>query len=122
MRLDSGFNLEHAISEYRALRSSVLFLWMQSQPSDRDVVLSDLTRFSEAVDQAIAEVIRRFADTSEHYSDVFLGVLTHEVRNPLNVIKLCGQMLKAGQPLEETQSRSIERILKGCRKHCKTGE
>jgi signal transduction histidine kinase len=111
MRLNSGFSLEQAISEYRALRSSILFLWVQSQPGDDDVVLSEVTRFNEAIDQTIAEVIRRFAEKSERYSDVFLGVLTHEVRNPLSVIKLSSQALKAGQ-LQETQSRSVDRILK----------
>jgi signal transduction histidine kinase len=111
LRLNSGFNIEQAISEYRALRSSILFLWVQSQPQDDEVVLSEVTRFNEAIDQAIAEVIRRFADRSEHYSDVFLGVLTHEVRNPLNVIQLSAQTLKAGQP-EGTLARSSERILR----------
>jgi hypothetical protein len=111
-RLDSGFNLEQAISEYRALRSSILFLWVRSQPSDDDVNLSELTRFNETIDQAIAEIVRRYADRSERYSDVFLGILTHEVRNPLHVIGLSGQTLKAG-PLQEGQSRSVERILRG---------
>lgn len=111
MRLNSGFNLEQAISEYRALRSSILFLWVQSGPSDEDVVLSEVTRFNETIDQAIAEIIRRYADRAERYSDVFLGVLTHEVRNPLNIIKLSGQLLQAA-PLQDAQSRSVERILK----------
>ena len=39
MRLNSGFNLEQAIAEYRALRSSILFLWVRTQPADDDVVL-----------------------------------------------------------------------------------
>lgn len=112
MRLNSGFSIEQAISEYRALRSSILFLWVQSQPGQDDVVLSEVTRFNESIDQAIAEVIRLFAEKSERYSDVFLGVLTHEVRNPLSVIKLSGENLRAGQ-LQETQSRSVERILRG---------
>src|SRR5580692_4859534 len=112
MRLNSGFNLEQAISEYRALRSSILFLWVQSQPTIDDVVLPEVTRFNETIDQAIAEIIRRYADRAERYSDVFLGVLTHEVRNPLNIIKLSGQLLQAG-PLQETHSRAVERILRG---------
>jgi signal transduction histidine kinase len=111
MRLDSGFNLEQAISEYRALRSSILFLWVQSRPEGDDVVLPEVTRFNETIDQAIAEIIRRYTDRAERYSDVFLGVLTHEVRNPLNVIQLSGLGLKA-TALEETQSRSVERILR----------
>jgi signal transduction histidine kinase len=111
MRLHSGFNLEHALAEYRALRSSILFLWVRTQPGNNDIVLSEVTRFNETIDQAIAEVVRLFADKSEHYSDVFLGVLTHEVRNPLNVIRLSGEILKTAAP-EETQTRCVERILR----------
>ena len=113
LRLNSGFNLEQAISEYRALRSSILFLWVRSRPSDEDVVLSEVTRFNETIDQAIAEIIRRYADRSERYSDVFLGILTHEVRNFLNIIRLSGETLKVGGLLPETQSASTARILKG---------
>jgi signal transduction histidine kinase len=111
MRLNSGFNLEQAISEYRALRSSILFLWVQSQPTIDDVDLPEVTRFNETIDQAIAEIIRRYADRAERYSDVFLGVLTHEVRNPLNIIKLSGQLLQEA-PLQDSQSRSVGRILR----------
>jgi signal transduction histidine kinase len=113
MRLDSGFNLEQAISEYRALRSSILYLWVRTQPTDDDVVLYEVTRFNETIDQAIAEIIKRYADRSERYSDVFLGILAHEVRNPLNVIKLSVQALEAG-PLAEAPSRRVgQRILRG---------
>jgi signal transduction histidine kinase len=112
MRLNSGFSLEQAISEYRALRSSILFLWVRSRPSDDDIVLSEVIRFNETIDQSIAEIIRRYADRSERYSDVFLGILTHEVRNFLNSIKLSGETLKANDPLPET-SVSAARILKG---------
>ena len=115
MRLNSGFNLQQAISEYRALRSSILFLWVRSRPSNDDVVLSEVTRFNETVDQAIAEIIRRYADRSERYSDVFLGILSHEVRNMLNNIRLSGEILKGGGTLQEAQSVSIARILRGVR-------
>src|SRR5450755_425646 len=84
---------------------------MRTQPAGDDIVLSEVTRFNETIDQAIAEVVRRFADKSERYSDVFLGVLTHEVRNPLNVIKLSSETLKAG-PLQEAQTRCVERVLR----------
>jgi signal transduction histidine kinase len=115
MRLNSGFSLQQAISEYRALRSSILFLWVRSRPSNDDVVLSEVTRFNETVDQAIAEIIRRYADRSERYSDVFLGILSHEVRNMLNNIRLSGEILKGGGTLQEAQSVSTARILRGVR-------
>ena len=115
MRLDSGFNLEQAISEYRALRSSILVLWVQSRPSKDDMVLSEVTRFNETIDQAIAEIIRRYADRSERYSDVFLGILTHEVRNFLNTIRISGEILNVPGTPPEAQSASTARILKGVR-------
>jgi signal transduction histidine kinase len=111
IRLDSGFNLEQAISEYRALRSSILFLWVRSQPSNEEVNLSEVTRFNETIDQAIAEVVRRYTDKSEIYNDVFLGILAHEVCNPLKVFKLAGQAL-AARSLQEEQSRIVGRIVR----------
>ena len=113
MRLNSGFNLEQAISEYRALRSSILFLWIQSQPSDQDVVLAEVTRFNETIDQAIAELVRRYADKSEIYNDIFLGILAHEVSNPLNVIQLSAQALEDG-PVQEQQTGEVgQKIRRG---------
>ena len=93
MRLDSGFNLEHAISEYRALRSSILFLWVYSNRSDDDVDLSEVTRFNETIDQAIAEIVRRYADRTEHYGDVFLGILTR--RSPQSAQRASSFPLKS---------------------------
>src|SRR5215469_388962 len=54
-RLNSGVNLEHVISEYRALRASILSLWVRSAPEKADIQLSEVTRFNETIDQAIAE-------------------------------------------------------------------
>jgi hypothetical protein len=51
--LASGFDLEHALAEYRALRSSMLFLWVRSSPKSEDIELSEVTRFNETVDQAM---------------------------------------------------------------------
>src|SRR5688572_6199731 len=47
-RLGSGFDLMEVVSEYRALRASVLRLWDDNgrQPHDSDV--DDVTRFNES--------------------------------------------------------------------------
>ena len=60
LRLESGFDLEHAIAEYRALRASILRLWSQSRPVPAERDVDEVTRFSETVDQAVAEIVRRF--------------------------------------------------------------
>ena len=113
-RLDSGFDLEHAISEYRALRSSILFLWVQSAPKSEDIELSEVTRFNETIDQAIAEVVRGFASTNELFNDRFVGALTHEIRNPLNTLALAAEGL-AQSPLEERQRHNVTLIKKNIR-------
>ena len=110
-RLASGFRLEHAISEYRALRSSILFLWVRSAPQDHEIQLSEVTRFNEAIDQAIAEMVRRYASESEVLNDRFVGALTHEIRNPLNAMTLATEVLDKS-PLEERQRDNVALIKK----------
>jgi signal transduction histidine kinase len=109
--LDSGFNLGHAISEYRALRSSILFLWMRSGPKKEDIELADVTRFNETIDQAIAEVVRLYAGNEETFNDRFVAALGHEIRNSLNIIGMVAQALDKSQ-LEESQRKNVARLHK----------
>src|SRR6478752_3462622 len=54
LRARSGFDINQMVAEYRALRASVLRLWMDAcQPGE--INLYDVVRFNEAIDQAIAE-------------------------------------------------------------------
>jgi hypothetical protein len=49
-----GFDINQMAAEYRALRASVLRLWLaESPPAPEDV--QDVIRFNEAIDQALAE-------------------------------------------------------------------
>jgi PAS domain S-box-containing protein len=61
-RLQVGYTINQLVSEYRALRASVLQLWADNC---RTVLLTDpgdMTRFNEAVDQALAESVQRYAE------------------------------------------------------------
>lgn len=108
-RLDAGFSLEHAISEYRALRSSILFLWVRSAPKADEIQLSEVTRFNETIDQAIAELVRRYANQDEIFNDRFVGALGHELRNPLQTIAVTAALLDQS-PLEQSQRANLARI------------
>ena len=61
VRLAGGFSLDQMVSEYRALRASVIKLWQRQLTDPVSVDISDLTRFNESLDQALTESI-------EHYS------------------------------------------------------
>ena len=58
LRARDGFSMTQLVSEFRALRASVLRLWMESNGTfGETTVVVDIVRFNEAVDQAIAESV-----------------------------------------------------------------
>jgi signal transduction histidine kinase len=116
MRLDSGFDLEHAIAEYRALRASILRLWAQTRPSREEQDLGEVIRFNETIDQAVAEIIRRFADHSTRYSDRFIGILAHDLRSPLNLINLAAEHLLVDGSLETARVDDVSRVFRGVKR------
>ncbi|MFC7518830.1 ATP-binding protein [Herbaspirillum sp. GCM10030257] len=61
-RLESGYTITQLVSEYRALRASVLKLWGNAAKSNPLTAPEDVMRFNEAIDQALAESVSRFAD------------------------------------------------------------
>jgi signal transduction histidine kinase len=116
MRLDSGFQLAHALAEYRALRASILRLWAQTEPSSKEQDLDEVIRFNETIDQAITEVTRRFTDKAMLYSNRFVGILAHDVRTPLNLINLAAGHLLVDGSLKEAQVNDVSRIFRGVRR------
>jgi signal transduction histidine kinase len=93
LRARSGFDIKEMAAEYRALRASVLALWLDAgdpRPSD----FADMIRFNEAIDQAICESVAFFSAEQERARNLLLGILGHDMRNPLNAIQLTAHHLK----------------------------
>ena len=93
-RLSEGFNINELVSEYRALRATVLRLWLRFALKEASSETSDLIRFNEAIDQAIAESVLRFSAEADHAKDLLLAVLGHDLRNPLNAIRMSTQLIE----------------------------
>lgn len=104
-RLMAGFTIEQMVSEYRALRTSVLNQWMKEIKSDSTLNADDMTRFHEAIDQALAESIARYSRTAEASRNLFLGILGHDLRTPLGAILLGADRLRRSA---ESDARSIK--------------
>jgi hypothetical protein len=49
------------VSEYRALRASVLQLWRDSGPKPHDSDVADLTRFNESIDQSLVKAVSSYS-------------------------------------------------------------
>jgi signal transduction histidine kinase len=92
LRARAGFSIEELVAEYQALRSCVLRLWIDEQ-RPASSALNDVVRFNEAIDQAISESIQFFVAEQERWRQVFLAVLGHDLRAPLNAILLTAMVI-----------------------------
>ena len=111
LRASAGFDVNQTAAEYRALRASVIRLWMESSPVLGRAEVIELTRFNEAMDQALAASILHFAAEAARMRNLFLGVLSHELRTPLSTIMASGESLliaaKGGKVMPEAAERSL---------------
>jgi signal transduction histidine kinase len=94
LRAQSGFDINQLAAEYRALRASVLRLWGDDSQPER-THLHDIIRFNEAIDQALAESVEFFSAQVDQARNLFLGMLGHDLRNPLQVIQMTAAYLAA---------------------------
>lgn len=85
LRARGGFDINQLVSEYRAMRTSVLRLWTDTA-APTTTTLDDVIRFNEAIDQAIAESVREFHAHVEQARNLLLGMLGHDMRSPLMTI------------------------------------
>jgi signal transduction histidine kinase len=109
LRAKSGFDIEQVASEYRALRASVLRLWVDAcRPAEP--AIDDMIRFNEAIDQALAEAIAFFSAEVDQSRNLLLGMLSHDLRSPLQTIQMTAryiQALNARPDVSEAASRLI---------------
>jgi diguanylate cyclase (GGDEF)-like protein/PAS domain S-box-containing protein len=77
-RLAAGFTLNAAVAEYRALRATVIRLWQEELTTTHTgkMVLEDLIRFNEAIDQAITESVISYSAEKEQQGRVFNTILS----------------------------------------------
>lgn len=94
LRARSGFDINQLVAEYRALRASVLRMWMDVCLLD-EPNLEDVLRFNEAIDQAIAESLSFFTAQVDQARNLLLGTLGHDMRGPLSTIQVTASYLSA---------------------------
>jgi signal transduction histidine kinase len=93
LRHMNGFSLLQLTSEYRSLRATVLRLWLPQIREFDEAVLQDMVRFNGTIDQALAESVLTYSDEGERTRDTFLAVLGHDLRTPLAVVAMAGNVL-----------------------------
>ena len=111
-RVESGFDLMEVVSEYRALRASVIRLWQESTPGPDSRDLEDLTRFNESIDQSLSKAVASYTRRVTQSRDVFLAILSHDLRNPLSAVMLLAKAL-AGDPQLDAERAQMAASIAG---------
>jgi signal transduction histidine kinase len=109
-RVRSGFDLLALVAEYRALRASVIRLWRNSVPGSDLRDLDDLTRFNESIDQSLAIAVRSYTERVDQSRKMFLAILGHDLRNPLNSIVVSAEALSMDEKLDADSSSLASQI------------
>lgn len=99
-RLASGFSVIETISEFRALRASVIDLWTEATGTLTEREIEDLMRFNEAIDQALTESLSSYAVEKELHTRLF-GTILLASPDPIYVLDLDGRFIYANKATQE---------------------
>lgn len=111
LRLAGGFNLDQMVSEFRALRASVIRLWGEQQTEVTNQDISDLTRFNESIDQQLTEAISHYTEKLDRSRNLFLGILGHDLRNPIGAAQMSAEFALRMGGLNERQTMLISQVV-----------
>lgn len=115
-RAESGFTVGEMVSEYRALRASVIRLWTKTNGTLTGADLEDLMRFNEAIDQALAESITRYTENIDRSREMFVAILGHDLRTPLGAVIMASQFMLDTDELREPHLTLTTRIAHSARR------
>jgi signal transduction histidine kinase len=110
-RIVDSFSLDEVVSEYRALRASVVRLWTREMGQADREKLEELIRFNESIDQALCESIARYTAGIDRARDLLLGALAHDLRSPLGAIIQSAHFFLRADTLESAHTKAAVRIL-----------
>ena len=115
-RAGSGFTISQMVAEFRALRASVTRLWLAEEAAWAHTDRTDLIRFNEAIDQAIAESVSRFSMAVGRTQERFLAILSHDLRTPLGAIITSTRFMLDVGGLEEPNRTLVSRAASSARR------
>lgn len=109
-RAGVGFDVIDLSSEFRALRASVLRLWEAKCESEEwKIDFQDMIRFNEAIDELWMISLKRFHQKVDESKNWFLGILGHDLRNPLAAISGVQSILKLSKNISEKERSLLVR-------------
>lgn len=111
LRFTGGFDTIEMVSEFRALRASVIKLWRAAWDDPEDII-PDLLRFNESIDQIMTESLSRYTEKLNYAGTLFVGTLVNDVRKSLTTVSDSARTL-TNEKLELEQMQLVSRIEAG---------
>jgi signal transduction histidine kinase len=109
-RHQNNFTLLQLSAEFRALRATVLRLWLPRIDNLSADTIRQMIRFNEGIDQALAESIVTYSARADYTRELFLAILGHDLRAPLATLTASGALLaRPDLPADELQN-TVTRI------------
>ncbi|MCX2542813.1 HAMP domain-containing sensor histidine kinase [Pseudomonas sp. COW5] len=115
LRHTVGFDLVQMTSEFRHLRACVIRLWITHLKSPDMAAFQDMIRFNEAIDEALAESTAAYAEQVNRSRDIFLAILGHDLRAPLQAVSMSTELLMRKTTLEGDALTCALNIKQGAR-------
>jgi diguanylate cyclase (GGDEF)-like protein/PAS domain S-box-containing protein len=97
-RWTAGFDINETISEYRALRASVVAFWTRSDKTIQATDFDDVVRFNEAIDEELSESLASYTAEKERHERLFQTVMKASPDH-LFVLGCDGKFMYANQAL-----------------------
>jgi signal transduction histidine kinase len=111
-RIRHGFVLLAVLAEFRALRETVLRLFDENGGTD----ITDMRRFNESIDEALTASMTQFAGQTDLFRDQFIGILSHDLRNPVSAIMTGAALLAVPEDDPPRRGRVAATITKSARR------
>jgi signal transduction histidine kinase len=110
LRHTVGFDLVQMTSEFRHLRATVIRFWVESLSAPDMTSFQDMIRFNEAIDEALAESTAAYAERVNRSRDIFLAILGHDLRAPLQAVSMSSEVLMRKAGIGDAAMAYIKRI------------
>lgn len=110
VRFGQGLSAPEMLSEYRALRASVLHLWSVVSGNALLTSLDELNRFNEAVDQALSQSLLAYVAEQEKKVK-FLDQVLSTIPDHACVLDASGRLLYANRAMAEYFKRHPDQLL-----------
>jgi signal transduction histidine kinase len=84
----ADYSMTHLIFEYHLLRQVIFQVLEEEAPlgvQDRDIIIG-------SIEQAVNDAATQFSETLRDIQELFMVTLTHDLRGPLNVVKMGTQL------------------------------